>query len=182
MKDIVRGELELEQYRVVEEPLFPPAKWVSWSRYRPDLLGYRLRVDNEEIVIVECETHPNMQRFRSKKYSSLWFQPSILRNGSLRRILAIPQGKMHSVDMKLRNDWEIWTIGKTRPVVKAERLISSRVDDAQNLTKYDGGVSSMEEVGTQSDSTKLEIRPSSSNRTKKRYTELPYFALQSLPR
>jgi hypothetical protein len=167
MKDTVRGELELEQYRVVEEPLFPPAKWVSWSGYRPDLLGYRLSMDNEEIVIVECETHPNMRRFRSKKYSSLWFQPSILRKGSIRRILAIPQGKMRSVDMKLRIDWEIWTIGKTRPVVKVERLVGSRAEDAQKSTRYDGEVSLMEDVGTQSDSTELETLPSSSNRMKR---------------
>jgi hypothetical protein len=39
MKAIVKHELEHERYAVVEEPLFPPGDKVSWSSYRPDLLG-----------------------------------------------------------------------------------------------------------------------------------------------
>ena len=41
MKRMIREDLEVEDYRVVEEPLFPPASWIHWEAYRPDLLGFR---------------------------------------------------------------------------------------------------------------------------------------------
>jgi len=118
MKGVVRLELESEDYRVVEEPLLPPFDWVSWSTYRPDLLGFK----GEGLVVVECETQPNMRRFRSKNYSSLWFQPSLDREGSLRRILAVPRGKLGAVDLRLRRGWEIWVIGERGSTLKIPSL------------------------------------------------------------
>ena len=118
MKRIVRHELELERYRVVEEPLFPPTSRVSWSAYRPDLLAFRSGPQTDEVAIVECETHPSMARFASKNYSSLWFEPTILHDGSIRRILAVPRGKLRAVDMRLRDKWEIWVLGSTGPLEK----------------------------------------------------------------
>ncbi|MDA4125474.1 MAG: hypothetical protein OK438_08555 [Thaumarchaeota archaeon] len=118
MKAIVRGELEHQHYAVVEEPLFPPRKKVSWSSYRPDLLGYRSEGGTEELVLVECETHPNMKRFGLKNHSSVWFQPYLFRNGSVRRILAVPRGKLKAVDMQLRGHWEIWVIGQKSTMEK----------------------------------------------------------------
>jgi hypothetical protein len=112
MKDVVKDELQRDGFRVVEEPPFPPARWISWSAYRPDLLAFRAREGTEEVVIVECETRPNMKRFASKNYSSLWFQPSLLSTGSLRRILAVPRGRLGAVDLRLRHGWEIWTVGR----------------------------------------------------------------------
>jgi len=111
MKAVVKEELEKDGFGVVEEPAFPPVDWISWSTYRPDLLGFRAKDMKEEVAIVECETHPSMRRFASKNYSSLWFQPSVLSSGSLRRILAVPRGKLGSVDLRLRHGWEIWVIG-----------------------------------------------------------------------
>jgi hypothetical protein len=122
MKSMMREELEHESYRLVEEPLFPPSKRISWSTYRPDLLGFRADSKTEEVVIVECETRPSMNRFRSKNYSSLWFQPSVLRDGRIRRILAVPSGKLHSVDLRLRSQWEIWVLGSCSPVQKISSL------------------------------------------------------------
>jgi len=122
MKDIVRNELRSEDYRVVEEPLSPPTEWISWSTYRPDLLGYRMERQAEELVIVECETHPNMNRFLAKNFCSLSFQCSIFREGSIRRILAVPQGKLGSVDLKLRRNWEVWVLGQTRTIEKMTKL------------------------------------------------------------
>jgi len=107
---------------VVEEPLYPPADWISWSTYRPDLLGYRSDREAEELVIVECETHPNMSRFGSKNFASLSFQASIFREGSIRRILAVPQGRLAAVDLGLRQHWEIWVLGRTKPIQKMPRL------------------------------------------------------------
>jgi hypothetical protein len=118
MKAIVRSELEQERYAVVEEPLFPPGGKASWHSYRPDLLGYRSEGGAEELVLVECETHPNMKRFGTKNHSSVWFQPYLYRRGSVRRILAVPQGKLKSVDMKVREKWEVWVLGGRNPMEK----------------------------------------------------------------
>jgi hypothetical protein len=124
MKAVVRGELEKDGYGVVEEPLFPPAKWISWSTYRPDLLGFRAKDMKEEVAIVECETHPSIRRFVSKNYASLWFQPSVLSSGSVRRILAVPKGKLGSVDLRLRRGWEIWVIGSEGPLERIPTIES----------------------------------------------------------
>jgi len=118
MKAIVRQELEHERYEIVEEPLFPPRRKVTWSSYRPDLLGYRSEGGSEEIVLVECETHPNMRRLDAKNSFSVWFQPYLFRRGSVRRILAVPQGRLGLVDMKIRNRWEIWVVGPRSPMEK----------------------------------------------------------------
>ncbi|MDA4113918.1 MAG: hypothetical protein OK474_07715 [Thaumarchaeota archaeon] len=122
MKSMVRSELELDSYRVLEEPPYPPLRRMSWTAYRPDLLGFRSDMRTEEIAIVECETHPSMTRFLSKNYSSLWFEPSIFHEGSIRRILAVPRGKLHAVDMKLRKQWEIWVLGSKGPLEKISSM------------------------------------------------------------
>ena len=118
MKAIVRRELERERYAVVEEPTFPPGEKVFWSSYRPDLLGHRIEDGAEEIVLVECETHPSMRRLGAKNYSSVWFQPYLFRRGAIRRILAVPQGRLRSVDMKIRDRWEVWVVGASSPMEK----------------------------------------------------------------
>lgn len=110
MKAIIRRELERDDY-VVEEPLFPPGKRVSWSSYRPDFLGYRSKEGMEEIVVVECETHPSMKRLGTKKHTSVWFQSHLFGRGSVRKILAVPQGKLGSVDLRTRGEWEVWVVG-----------------------------------------------------------------------
>jgi hypothetical protein len=118
MKAIVRHDLESESYAVVEEPLFPPGERVSWSAYRPDLLGYRSKGGVEEVVLVECETHPNMKRLGEKNHSSVWFQPYLFRQGSVRRILAVPKGKLGAVDMRIRDEWEVWVVGASSMMEK----------------------------------------------------------------
>jgi len=123
MKAIVRHELELERYAVVEEPLSPPRDKASWTSYRPDLMGYRSEGGAEQLVLVECETHPNMRRLGTKNFSSVWFQPHLFRRGSVRRILAVPQGSLRSVDMKIRDKWEIWVVGLNAPMEKLPALL-----------------------------------------------------------
>jgi len=39
MKAVVASELSREGYGVIEEPLWPPNRFVFWEAYRPDLLG-----------------------------------------------------------------------------------------------------------------------------------------------
>jgi len=122
MKAIVRSELEGDRYSVVEEPLFPPRGKAHWESYRPDLLGYRSEGGSEEMVLVECETRPSMRRFRSKNYSSVWFQPYLFRKGAIRRILAVPQGKLGAVDMSIRRGWEVWVVGPHTALEKLDSL------------------------------------------------------------
>lgn len=137
MKAIIRAQLETEHYAIVEEPLFPPRGKASWESYRPDLLGYRSEGGNEELVLVECETRPNMKRFLAKNYSSVWFQPYLFRRGSLRRILAVPQGKLGAVDMRIREKWEVWVLGPKKAMVRFGPLDDSgarggRFPDSRN--------------------------------------------------
>ena len=121
MKEVVRAELEREHYSVVEEPLFIPGEKLAWSSYRPDLLGYKRDNGSEEVVLVECETHPSMRRFGLKNHSSVWLQPSLPMNGSVRRILAVRRGWLRAVDMELRSQWEIWVLGEAGPLVRIPR-------------------------------------------------------------
>ena len=126
MKDMVRRELEGERYTVIEEPLYPPGDRMSWDSYRPDLLGFRRESGREEVALVECETHPAMKRFSSKRFDSVWFQPGLYYTGSVRRILAVPQGRLKAVDMRLRKEWEIWVVGRETPLSKASVMLPSR--------------------------------------------------------
>ena len=122
MKSAVRTELENDHYVVVEEPVFPPTLRISWHAYRPDLLAYRRSGASEEIAIVECETNPSMRRFASKNFASLTFQPLVLTVASIRRVLAIPRGKLRTVDLRLRERWEIWILGAKGPLETIPRL------------------------------------------------------------
>ena len=107
---------------MIEEPLFPPGERVSWSSYRPDLLAYRTSGGSEELVLVECETHPNMRRLQAKRYRTVSFQTYLSRRGSLRRILAVPQGRLKMVDMKIRSEWEVWVVGSSSPMERFSRI------------------------------------------------------------
>lgn len=112
MKSIVRKELERERYTVVEEPFYPPTR-VSWTSYRPDLMGYRSESGTEEVVLVECETRPSIRKLMAKNSTSAWFQPHLFGRGSLRRVIAVPQGKLKSINMRARGAWEVWVIGSS---------------------------------------------------------------------
>ena len=69
-------------------------------------------------MLVECERRPNMRRLRAKGASTVWFQPYLYREGSVRRILAVPQGKLGSVDMGVRSSWEVWVLGSNTPLAR----------------------------------------------------------------
>ena len=112
MKAIVKKELERERYEVVEEPPYSPGR-VSWTSYRPDLLGYRSENGKEEVVLVECETRPSIKKLEAKNSASAWFQQRLQGQGSVRRILAVPRGSLGAVNMRARGVWEVWVIGSS---------------------------------------------------------------------
>lgn len=129
-----------------EEPLFPPDDRLSWTAYRPDLLGHRREEGKEEFVIAECETHPSMKRFLAKNFSSMWFQPFLFQTGSIRRVLAIPQGKLGAVDLELRSEWEIWVLGRQRPIVKIGRIGGAEAEG--QASRKPNGEQQAEEIRT----------------------------------
>jgi hypothetical protein len=108
MKAVVASELTKEGYEVVEEPLWPPNRLVSWEAYRPDLLGIAQTDSREEYALVECETRPTTKRLLAKNIWRVELQARIDRKPRLRRILVVPRGKLGALDLKLRRSCEIW--------------------------------------------------------------------------
>ncbi len=108
MKAVVASELTREGYRVIEEPLWPPNRFVSWNAYRPDLLGFIHTDATEEYALVECETRPGMRRILTKNIWRVELQSKIDLQPRLRRILVVPRGKLGTLDPKLRRSCEIW--------------------------------------------------------------------------
>ncbi len=47
----------------------------------------------------------------------------MFRKGSVRRILAVPQGRLRSVDMSIRERWEVWVLGLKVPTEKIGALV-----------------------------------------------------------
>jgi len=112
MKAVVASELTKEGYEVLEEPLWPPNRLVSWEAYRPDLLGVAQTDSREEYVLVECETRPRTKRLLAKNIWRVELQSKIDRQPRLRRILVVPRGKLGALDLKLRRSCEIWVADK----------------------------------------------------------------------
>ena len=134
MKSLVRRELEQEGYTVVEEPALPPGR-VRWTSYRPDLLVYWAEGEKEHLALVECETRPDMRRLGAKNFATVWFQPLLHGEGSLRRILAVPQGRLHSVDMTVREGWEVWVTGRGSVMTRFSRSGSDPAGDVSRNRK-----------------------------------------------
>jgi hypothetical protein len=116
MKARIAIELIHEGYRLFPECDDSPVDIVNWSRYRPDLFGYRKETDGTSFVFVECETHPNLKRLESKNYNSAGIQQNLFNADRLRRILAVPRGRLGSLDLKARRKWEIWVVGSQSPL------------------------------------------------------------------
>ncbi len=125
MKSSAAEELEKENYLVFEEPLFPPGREVRWHSYRPDLFGVRASIESKEYAFVECETRPNIHRLLRKRYDTICIQTDLQRRSSVRRILAIPRGKLTAMDLSVRHDWEVWIVGE-RVFTKIPRVAPKR--------------------------------------------------------
>lgn len=121
MKSSVADELEKEDYLVFEEPLFPPSRGVSWHTYRPDLFGVRASPSAKEYAFVECETHPNIHRLLRKRYDTVCVQTDLQRESNVRRILAVPRGKLTAMNLRVRDEWEVWIVGE-RVFTKIPRI------------------------------------------------------------
>ena len=108
MKALAFRELSAEGYDMVFEPTYPPTRAMRWSRYRPDLFGSKSTGEVSEYVLVECETHPQMERLDRKEFFHLGVQGVLDAKRSLRRILIVPKGRLNALDMRIRTNCEIW--------------------------------------------------------------------------
>jgi len=108
MKERTSWELAKEGYRIFVEPAFAPSSFLTWSEYRPDIVGVKLRPAREEYAIVECETRPSARKLDSKNFRSVEIQGRINSEVSLRRILVVPRGTLGRFDSSVRRSWETW--------------------------------------------------------------------------
>ena len=65
-KDVLCEELEKEGYHLYVEPSESPLERLSWSYYRPDVLGVSCKENECKVVLVECETTPKSGRINEK--------------------------------------------------------------------------------------------------------------------
>src|SRR2546422_9942899 len=89
MKAVVASELVRDGYEVIEEPLWPPNRLVSWEAYRPDLLGIAQTDSREEYALVECETRPRTKRLLAQNIWRVELQTRSDRQPRLRTILGV---------------------------------------------------------------------------------------------
>ncbi len=110
MKAAVAGRLRVEGFGVLLEPPFPPLRGLWWSRYRPDLFGFKRDKTHLEYVFVECETNPASQRILRKRIDSVGWQSLLLEAMRVRFLLVIPCGRLSQVCApQIRRVWDVWT-------------------------------------------------------------------------
>jgi hypothetical protein len=112
MKESVWRELVAEGYSVFFEPPYAPSRFLSWTSYRPDLLGIRDSAARQEYAFVECETRPSGRRLASKNFRSVEVQTRLNAEMHVRGILVVPRGRLASVDSSVRLSWETWIYGE----------------------------------------------------------------------
>ncbi|MBT8172368.1 hypothetical protein KJN74_05815 [Candidatus Bathyarchaeota archaeon] len=114
LKDIVAKELKKQEYLIYFEPLESPFDRLWWEYYRPDILAIKSWKKNLNIILVECETKPNMKRLLQKtdklqKFLSL--QKKLHEKTTIIPILVIPPNNLKKIiSLKIRRIWEIWII------------------------------------------------------------------------
>jgi hypothetical protein len=114
-------ELLAEGYILYAEPLGSPVKRISWSAYRPDLLGLQVTHNTFKLVFVECETVPTKTRVNQKTErikASFRFQKRLHESHHLRSLLIIPPLTFNKINCKtIRRFWEIWIINQKGTII-----------------------------------------------------------------
>jgi len=121
LKETVLDELGREGYETYVEPSDPPLERLMWSYYRPDILGVICEETVLNVVLVECETNPNVRRVKTKASKigcTFTVQKRLNENNLLRLLLVIPAGVLHKVNHQvIRSLWEIWLVSNKGKVV-----------------------------------------------------------------
>lgn len=114
MKQIVARELQNQNYTTYYEPLESPYPNLWWDSYRPDILATKYCKNNLNVVVVECETKPNMKRVlrkTAKIKKNLSLQKRLYENSVILPLLVIPSFNLIKILCSIvRNFWEIWII------------------------------------------------------------------------
>jgi hypothetical protein len=120
-KQCVMKELLAEGYILYAEPLGSPVKRISWSAYRPDILGLHVTPNTFKLVFVECETAPTKTRVSQKMErikTSFRFQKRLNESHQLRSLLIIPPLTLNKINCKtIRSFWEIWIINQQGTII-----------------------------------------------------------------
>ena len=103
-------DLSRDGYATYLEPAWSPVPYVKWQNYRPDILAVKIHPSCSEYAFVECETRPRLERISRKKTDSITLQSRLTGPTHLRLILAVPNGTLHALSMRVRRHWEIWII------------------------------------------------------------------------
>jgi hypothetical protein len=115
LKNSVSTELKKEGYEVFTEPLESPHDRLLWQSFRPDLLGISLDDSESTIVIVECETKPNIQRINEKLKkirNYMHYQARLNEDLSFRLLLVIPFGTLKRLNREIRKIWRVWIVSE----------------------------------------------------------------------
>jgi len=121
LKTVAFSELEKAGYDLFVEPSESPVARLSWSFYRPDILGILSSETEFKLILVECETDPRMGRVRGKgvrirRY--LTFQRRLNETCDTRLLLVVPSGKLRAINaLDVRRLWEIWIVNYDGKVV-----------------------------------------------------------------
>jgi hypothetical protein len=120
-KQSVMNELLDEGYLLYAEPLGSPVNRISWSAYRPDILGLQVTHNTFKLVFVECETAPTKTRVNHKTErirTSFHFQKRLYESHQLRSLLIIPPLTLNKINCKtIRSFWEIWIINHKGTII-----------------------------------------------------------------
>ena len=112
LKEAALRELGKHGYTLYVEPLEPPFKRLFWDCYRPDVLGVISREDDLIIVLVECETSPNMRRIMGKTLrikATLRLQKRLNERHTVHPLLIVPPNNLRKINYScIRRFWEIW--------------------------------------------------------------------------
>jgi hypothetical protein len=121
LKEWVANELQKQKYSIYYEPSESPLERLCWDYYRPDILALKSFSLNLEVVLVECETKPNLKRLLKKTAKIqhyLTLQKMLDEKVSLTPLLVIPPFNLNKIiSCKVRKFWEIWIINNTGKIL-----------------------------------------------------------------
>lgn len=121
LKNRVANELQKQKYSIYYEPLESPLERLWWDYYRPDILALKNLSLNLKVVLVECETKPNLKRLLEKTakiHNYLFLQKMLDEKVSIIPLLVIPPFNLSKIiSCKVRKFWEIWIINNTGKIL-----------------------------------------------------------------
>jgi hypothetical protein len=115
-KQAVAEELQKKNYGIHFEPWESPLDLVWWRSYKPDILAVKQSNSSQRIILVECETKPNLKRVLSKTkqiQKNLEVQKQLFENTLILPLLVIPPNNLQKMLFStIRKFWEIWIISQ----------------------------------------------------------------------